>query len=98
MAEDRIARLSQRFKRHSIGRRPTTTRSRERHSFYMDGALVEQLTTIYRDINHTLHPQSISKSDFLETLMEYGLAHLPEVTAKLARADVEEREEPSAIS
>ena len=86
MAEDRIAHLSQRFKTHSMGRRPTTSRSRERHSFYLDGALVERVATTYREVNHALHPHSITKSDFLETLMSYGLAHLPEITTLLRPA------------
>jgi hypothetical protein len=89
MAEDRIALLSQRFKIHRVGRPPTTTRSRERHSFYLDGALVERVAAMYREVNHTLHPHSITKSDFLETLMAYGLAHLPEITAQLEPAPTE---------
>jgi hypothetical protein len=89
--DDRISKLSQRFKTHSVGRRPSTTRARERHSFYVDGELVTRLDRVYRDVNHSLHPQTISKSVFLETLMEYGLEHLPEVTAAL-RAQLDESE------
>ncbi len=37
MSEDRIAKLSQRFNRHTVGRRPSSTRNRERRSFYIDG-------------------------------------------------------------
>ena len=84
MAEDRIEKLSQRFRTHAVGRRPTAGRVRERHSFYLDGALVDRLDLTYRDVNHELHPKSINKSVFLETVLEYGLAHLSEIQETLA--------------
>ena len=82
-ADDRISKLSQRFKTHAVGRRPASPRSRERHSFYLDGELVERLDRTYRDVDHELHPHSLSKSVFLETLMEYGLDHLDELKETL---------------
>lgn len=78
--EDRINQLSQRFQRHSPERKISTQRNRERHSFYLDGALVSRVDHTYRDVNHGLHPRSITKSVFLETLLEFALDHLPEVT------------------
>jgi hypothetical protein len=83
MSDDRIHKLSQRFKTHAVGRPPSSPRSRERHSFYLDGALVERLDLTYRDVAHELHPQTTSKSVFLETLIEYGLDHLDELKAAL---------------
>lgn len=83
MSDDRISKLSQRFKTHTVGRRATTQRNRERHSFYLDGELVSRIDRVYRDVNHELHPQSISKSVFLETLMEFGLEHLDELKATI---------------
>jgi len=83
MAEDRISRLSKRFETHAVGRQPTSTRSRERKSFYLDGQLVERLDKTYRDVSHELYPSALSKSVFLETLLEYGLHHLPELKASL---------------
>lgn len=79
MPEDRISKLSQRFKSHSVGRKPENTRNRERKSFYLDTDLAAQLDTTYKALNHELFPQSVSKSAFLETIIEYGLDHLPEV-------------------
>lgn len=75
-SNERIDKLSQRFKTHTVGRKPTVTRNRERHSFYVDGELVARLDRVYRDVNHALYPRSVSKSVFLETLMEYGLEHI----------------------
>jgi hypothetical protein len=82
--EDRISRLSQRFRTHGVGRKPTSTRARERHSFYLDGELVERLDKIYRELNHQLYPRNLSKSTFLETLLEYSLNHLAEVRSVLS--------------
>lgn len=79
MPEDRISKLSQRFKSHSVGRKPESTRNRERKSFYLDTELATQLDTTYKNVNHDLFPQSVSKSAFLETIIEYGLDHLPEI-------------------
>ena len=83
MSDDRINKLSQRFKTHAVGRRPAAPRNRERHSLYLDGDLVERIDRTYRDVNHGLHPGSVSKSVFLETLLEYGLEHLDEIDAAL---------------
>jgi hypothetical protein len=86
VAEDRIGKLSERFQRHAVGRKPSASQ-RERRSFYLDGQLVERLDQVYRDVVHDLHPQRVSKSAFLEGLLEFGLAHLPEVKALLHDED-----------
>ncbi len=78
---DRIDKLSQRFHRHATGRPPATVpRRRERRSFYLDGELTHRLDATYRELAHQLHPQTVSKSVFLETLIEFGLDRLPELT------------------
>jgi hypothetical protein len=84
MAEDRISRLSKRFETHAVGRQPTAQRSRERKSFYLDAELVDRLDRTWRDVGHELYPNTLSKSTFLETLLEYGLEHLAELKAALA--------------
>ena len=85
MSDDRIAKLSQRFKTHAVGRRPQNTRTRERHSLYLDTELVAQANRAYKDISHQLYPKSISKSVFWETLLTYGLTHLPDLKDALAK-------------
>jgi hypothetical protein len=82
--EDRISKLSQRFKTHAVGRKPTSSRTRERRSLYLDGELVERLGRIYKDVNHELYPHAVNKSAFLETLLEYGLDNLDQVKTRLA--------------
>lgn len=79
MVDDRIDKLSRRFKTHAVGRKPSATRQRERYSFYLDGELVSLLDRTFKDLNHQLYPDSITKSVFLETLIEYGLEHVAEL-------------------
>lgn len=86
MSEDRIERLSKRFKTHAVGRPSTSTRARARHTFYLDTELVNRLDALYREINHELYPKRISKSHFLETLMEYGLEHIADLKMILVQA------------
>jgi hypothetical protein len=86
VSDDRIAKLSERFNRHQVGRKPATPRNRERRSLYLDGALLERLDKEHRALNHALYPASVNKSVFLEALLEYGLAHLDELRATFAGA------------
>ncbi len=83
MPDDRIAKLSERFSRHQVGRKPATGRARERRSLYLDGALLERLDQEHRALNHALYPHSVNKAVFLETLIEYGLEHLDELQSAL---------------
>ena len=96
MTDDRIAKLSQRFSRHSVGRKPTTARARERRSFYLDGELTARIDQVHKDLNHTLYPTTVSKSVFLETILEYGLEHLDDLKPILIRSS--DTDDISAIS
>jgi hypothetical protein len=87
MSDDRISQLSKRFKTHSVGRTATTSRNRERKSFYIDADLVKSIDDTYRKLNHELYPNQVSKSTFLESLIQFGLDHLPEVKATLPAED-----------
>jgi hypothetical protein len=81
--EDRIAKLSQRFKTHATGRPRIRQKNRERQSFYLDADLTVHIDKVYKDIDHQLYPHSISKSMFLETIIEYGLENLQSIKARL---------------
>lgn len=85
MSDDRIAKLSERFSRHQVGRTPATGRTRERRSLYLDGALLERLDREHRALNHALYPKSVNKAVFLETLIEYGLEHMDELKSVLTQ-------------
>lgn len=82
--EDRIAKLSERFRTHAVGRRPENTRTRERQSLYLDSEVVARANTAYRDLSHELYPLTISKSAFWEAALGYALANLPELKRLLA--------------
>jgi hypothetical protein len=91
MSDDRIDKLAKRFKTHAVGRRPQNTRTRERHSLYLDTDLVAEANKVYRDISHQLYPSTVSKSTFWEALLGYGLEHLDELKAAIAaRATAED--------
>jgi hypothetical protein len=74
----RIAKLSERFKPHT-GRPKLSTKQRERRSYYLDTEITERLDKDYKEFSHQVYPQTVSKSVFIETIIEYGLANLPAV-------------------
>jgi hypothetical protein len=82
--EDRIARLSQRFKTHTGGRPKNDQKSRERQSLYLDANLIERVDKTYKEIGHQLYPNEVSKSLFLETILEYGLEHMEAIKARFS--------------
>jgi hypothetical protein len=89
--EDRIARLSQRFKTHATGRPKNESKNRERQSLYLDSNLTERINTTYKDVNHHFYPKSLSKSTFLETILEFGLENIDAIKSRLSElSDVEE--------
>ena len=92
--DERIAKLSQRFKTHSTGRPKRAQKNRERQSFYLDTGLTERMDRTYKDLVHQLYPKSISKSAFLEALLEYGLEHLDVITSHLT--EIADETEPSS--
>ena len=82
--EDRIARLSQRFKTHTGGRPKNDQKNRERQSLYLDANLIERVDKIYKEIGHQLYPNEVSKSLFLETILEYGLENMEAIKSRLS--------------
>jgi hypothetical protein len=84
--EERLKRLQGRFKTHASGR-PTAsspTRTRDRQSLYLDRELIARVNQTYLDVNHELYPRGgLTKSAFLEALIEYSLEHLSEVKRSL---------------
>jgi hypothetical protein len=86
MSEERIERLSKRFSTHAVGRPRRSGRARARHTFYVDTELVNRLDGLYQEVNHELYPKRISKSAFLETLIEYSLEHITGLKTTLREA------------
>ena len=61
---------------------------------YLDAGLTERIDHTYKDVAHQLYPKALSKSAFLETLLEYGLENLDAITSRLT--ELTEAEAPSA--
>jgi hypothetical protein len=95
MADDRINRLSERFRRHEVTPSPPQIPSRGRRSFYVDLTLVARLDETYRVLRHDLYPLELTKSEFLEALLEFGIEHLSHVTERLVdQADRRDTDAP----
>jgi hypothetical protein len=79
---NRIDQLSKRFSTHAVGRRgDVTKRRRATDSIYVDIELLSTLGTTHRELSHELHPLVVSKSEFLETVLQFGLDHLDKIKA-----------------
>jgi hypothetical protein len=78
----RISKLSERFTANARKPKPGT-RERERRSFYLDVAVMTRLDEELKAFNHRNFPRTVSKSVFLETLLEYGLDNLDAIRARI---------------
>jgi aspartate aminotransferase-like enzyme len=86
--QGRISKLSERFKTHS-GRPKQATRERERRSFYLDVAVMTRVDEEHKALNHRTYPDTVSKSVFLETILEYGLENLEAIRGRIAAGKAE---------
>jgi hypothetical protein len=78
--EDRIKTLGERFKIKDIEKKSeieTKPKNKVRRTYYLDRELVEEVDRICRKLNYEM--EGIAKSDFLETLLRYGLDNLKSV-------------------
>ena len=70
------------------GVRNTRQSMRARRSYYLDMEITDRLDRDHKEFSHQLYPQTVGKSVFMETLLEYGLDNLPAIReliqAKLA--------------
>ena len=83
MSDDRINRLSERFRRHEAPPPPRKKTRRGRRSFYVDLDLVQRLDETFLAVRHELYPQDVSKSEFLEALLEHGLQSIDSISDRL---------------
>jgi len=74
----RIAKLSERFKPQT-GRQKLSPKQRERKSYYLDTEITGRMDRDYKEFSHQLYPQTVGKSVFMETILEYGLDNLPAI-------------------
>jgi hypothetical protein len=76
--KSRINKLSERFKGR-VGRPKQLGKDRERRSYYLDTEVAEQVDKGYKDFNHHIYPHSVSKSVFIDTILEYGLSNIESI-------------------
>lgn len=70
MKEDRIKALGERFK----VKPGEEAKEKARRTYYIDKALSDEIDQIYRRLNYELG--GLSKSDFLEVLLRFGLENI----------------------
>jgi hypothetical protein len=61
------------------GRPKQSAKERERRSYYLDTEIADRLDKDYKEFNHQAYPHTVSKSVFIETLLEYSLNNLPSI-------------------
>ena len=74
----RIQKLSERFKPQP-SRRQSASRERQRRSFYLDVEIADRIDREHKALNHQTYPQTVSKSAFMEAVLEYGMNNLSAV-------------------
>lgn len=82
----RLATLKQRF--DSPGKSPASgdaaNNTRKRHSVYIDQTLMQQVDELFKETRKDVYPVEITKSAFLEQLLEQGIQNIDKVKIALA--------------
>lgn len=57
--------------------------NRKRHSVYIDADLMKRIDTLFKEVQHDTYPVEVTKSLFLEKLLEKGLQDLEAVKSSI---------------
>jgi hypothetical protein len=82
--QKRIVALGQRFSAGPEQQTPRTPPAqgyspRRRHSVYIDAGLMKRIDALLSEVQHSAYPVEVTKSLFLEKLLERGLQDLEAV-------------------
>lgn len=82
----RLATLGKRFEQTArpSGGGEDSNNTRKRHSIYIDQVVMQRVDELYKQTQHEFFPTEITKSAFLEQLLEQGLEHIDKVKVALA--------------
>jgi hypothetical protein len=91
MAEDKLNFLGQRIKCDKQDKQPTKTEQRRdhdrsRHTLYLDKTLVKLIDKAFKETEHEVYPQEVTKADYLESCLKYALDHQDQVKIFLLSA------------
>lgn len=83
---NRLQTLKQRFDSptQSTASGEAANSTRKRHSVYIDQTLMQRVDELYKETQHEFFPTEITKSAFLEQLLQQGLENLDKVKVALA--------------
>jgi hypothetical protein len=84
--QKRIETLGKRFSEDALAPKPkraAVNNNRKRHSVYIDAILMNRIDDIFKVVQHEVYPIAVTKSLFLEKLLENGLQNLEDVKTAL---------------
>jgi hypothetical protein len=84
--QKRIEALGKRFSEDALApkqQQASANNNRKRHSVYIDADLMKRVDDIFKVVQHEVYPAEVTKSLFLEKLLENGLEHLETVKAAM---------------
>ncbi len=81
----RLETLKKRFENtgHPTAGDAVANNTRKRHSVYIDQTLMQRVDELYKKTQHEVFPTEITKSAFMEQLLEQGLQNLDKVKVAL---------------
>ncbi len=88
MAEDRLNTLRSRIARDKQPTKPEQHKEhdRSRHTLYLDKTLIKLIDQAFKETEHEVYPQEVTKADYLEACLKYALAHQEQVKTFLLSA------------
>lgn len=62
-------------------------RNRKQHSIYIDSDLMKRVDKAFKQFQHEIYPAEITKSLFMECLLEKGLENIEEIKTGIGESE-----------